>query len=95
VLFSFLDDSTSLMYSCGGSNEEELKPEYLYFKLKEDMPKLEKYIQDPKYRKELEEDQDSGIGYTFYTNYELMDLLGLEKKVKRKIKYSRKFNNKI
>ena len=33
------------MYSCGGSNEEELKPEYLYFKLKEDMPKLEKYIQ--------------------------------------------------
>ena len=73
------------MYSCGGSNEEELKPEYLYFKLKEDMPKLEKYIQDPKYRKELEEDQDSGIGYTFYTNYELMDLLGLEKKVKEKL----------
>jgi hypothetical protein len=30
------------------------------------MPKLEKYIQDPKYRKELEEEQDSGLGYTFY-----------------------------
>ena len=45
------------------------------------MPKLEKYIQDPKYRKELEgEEQDSGIGYTFYENYELKDLLGLEKK---------------
>ena len=28
--------------------KEELEPEYLYFKLKEDMPKLEKYIQDPK-----------------------------------------------
>jgi len=25
-------------------NEEELEPEYLYFKLKEDMPKLEKYL---------------------------------------------------
>ncbi len=72
-----------------GGNEEELKPEYLYFKLKEDMPKLEKYIQDSQYRKELEEvEQDSGIGYTFYTNYELIDLLGLEKKVKEKLKIS-------
>jgi hypothetical protein len=71
-----------------GSNEEELKPEYLYFKLKKDMPKLEKYIQDPEYRKKLEgEEQDSGIEYsTFYENYELMDLLGLEKKVKEKLK---------
>jgi hypothetical protein len=67
-------------------NEEELEPEYLYFKLKEDMPKLEKYIQDPKYRKELEEEQNSGIEYTFYENYELIDLLGLEKKVKEKLK---------
>ena len=51
------------------------------------MPKLEKYIQDPKYRKQLEgEEQDSGIGYTFYENYELMDLLGLEKKIKEKLK---------
>ena len=68
-------------------DNEELKPEYLYFKLKQDMPKLEKYFQDPKYRQELEkEEQDSGIGYTFYTNYELIDLLGLEKKVKEKLK---------
>ena len=69
-----------------GGNEEELKPEYLYFKLKKDMPKLERYIQDPEYRKELEEDQDTGIGYTFYTNYELIDLYGLEKKIKEKLK---------
>ena len=70
-------------------DNEELKPEYLYFKLKQDMPKLEKYIQDPKYRKELEgeEEQDSRIGYnTFYENYELMDLYGLQKKVKEKLK---------
>ena len=67
--------------------DNESEPEYLYFKLKEDMPKLEKYIQDPKYRKQLEgEEQDSGIGYTFYENYELMDLLGLEKKIKEKLK---------
>ena len=65
--------------------KEELKPEYLYFKLKEDMPKLEKYIQDSKYRKELEE-QNSEIGYSIYENYELMDLYGLEKKVKEKLK---------
>ena len=43
-------------------DNEELKPEYLYFKLKEDMPKLEKYIQDPQYRKEFQEEHDSGIG---------------------------------
>jgi hypothetical protein len=67
-------------------DNEELKPAHLYFKLKEDMPKLEKYIQDPKYKKELEEEQGSEIGYTFYENYELMDLLGLEKKVKEKLK---------
>ena len=30
-------------------DNEELEREYLYFKLKEDMPKIEKYIQDPKY----------------------------------------------
>ena len=78
-----------------GGNEEELKPEYLYFKLKEDMPKLEKYIQDPEYRKELEENQDSGIGYTFYTNYELIESIWIRKKGKREIKDSRKFNNKI
>lgn len=59
-------------------NEEELEPEYLFLKLKEDMPKHEKYIQDPKYRKEFEE-EDSGIGYTFYQNYELIYILGLEK----------------
>ena len=75
-------------------DKEKLEPEYLYFKLKEDMPKLEKYIQDPQYRKELEkEEQDSGIGHTFYTNYELMDLLWIRKKGKREIKNSRKFNN--
>ena len=67
-----------------GDNEEELKPEYLYFKLKDDMPKLEKYIQDSKYRKELE--QNSEIGYLIHENYELMDLYGLEKKVKEKLK---------
>ena len=66
-------------------NEEELEPEYLYFKLKEDMPKLEKYIQDLKYRMELEE-QGSEIGYSFYENYELKDLLELEKKIKEKLK---------
>ena len=49
------------------------------------MPKLEKYIQDLKYRKELEE-QSSEIGYSFYENYELMDLLELEKKIKEKLK---------
>ena len=64
--------------------KEELEPEYLYFKLKEDMPKLEKYIQDSKYRKELE--QNSEIGYLIHENYELMDLYGLEKKVKEKLK---------
>jgi hypothetical protein len=64
----------------------EIEPEYLYFKLKEDMPKLEKYIQDPKYRKELERDENLEICYSFYQNYELIDLLGLEKKVKEKLK---------
>ena len=49
------------------------------------MPKLEKYFQDPKYRKELEEEQDLAIGYTFYQNYELINLLGLEKKIKEKL----------
>lgn len=67
--------------------KEELDPEYLYFKLKEDMPKLEKYFKDPKYRKDLEEDEQyTGIGYTFYENYELIDLIGLEKKIKEKLK---------
>lgn len=43
--------------------DDGLEPEFLYFKLKEDMPKLEKYIQDPKYRKDLEEEeQDVGMG---------------------------------
>jgi hypothetical protein len=74
--------------------EEELELEYLYFKLKEDMPKLEKYIQDPKYRKKLEEErEDAGIGYNFYENYELIDILGLEKKVKEKLKIPK--NSKI
>lgn len=68
-------------------DNDEIGPEYLYFKLKEDMPKLEKYIQDPKYRKDLEKGgQDSGIVYTFYESFELIDLLGLEKKVKEKLK---------
>jgi len=67
-------------------DNEELEPEYLYFKLKQDMPKLEKYIKDSKYRKELERDENLGIGYSLYQNYELMDLLGLEKKVKEKLK---------
>jgi hypothetical protein len=67
-------------------DDEELKPAHLYFKVKEDMPKLEKYIQDPKYKRELEKEQDAGIGYTFYENYELIDILGLEKKIKEKLK---------
>ena len=32
------------------------------------------------------EKQDSEIVYAFYENYELIDLLGLEKKVKEKLK---------
>ena len=50
------------------------------------MPKLEKYIQDPEYKRELVKDQDAGIGDTFYENYELIDILGLEKKIKEKLK---------
>ena len=67
-------------------DKEELGPEYLYFKLKEDMPKLEKCILNPNYKKELEGEQDSEIGSFFHVNYELIDLIGLEKKVKEKLK---------
>ena len=48
-------------------------------KLKEDMPKLERFIKDDKYRKKLEN--------SFYPRYnpELFDIVGLEKIIKQKI----------
>ena len=51
----------------------------LYQKLKEDMPKLERFIKDDKYRKKIEN--------SLYPRYnpELFDIIGLEKLVKEKI----------
>ena len=60
-------------------NQEKYSPAMLSQKIKEDMPKLERFIKDDKYRKKLEN--------SFYPRYnpELFDILGLEKIVKEKI----------
>ena len=61
-------------------NQEKYFLASLHQKIKEDMPKLERYIKDDKYRKKLEN--------SFYPSndyYELFDILGLEKIIKEKI----------
>lgn len=58
---------------------EKYHPSNIRNKVKEDIPKLERYIKDDKYRKKLE---NSLIPYS---NPELFDILGLEKLVKEKI----------
>jgi hypothetical protein len=60
--------------------QEELTPEYLHTKLKEDMPKLERFFQDKEYRNEL-----LTSDYNSYEHYQLTDLFGLEKIVKEKL----------
>ena len=53
------------------NDKEELDPEYLYFKLKEDMPKLEKYtrIQNiERNQKKKEKIQEQDIPFTKITN---------------------------
>jgi hypothetical protein len=60
--------------------QEEQTPEYLYMKLKEDMPKLERFFKDKEYRNEL-----LSSDYHSYEYYQLTDLFGLEKRVKEKL----------
>ena len=60
--------------------QEELTPEYLYMKLKEDMPKLERFFKDKEYRNLL-----LTSDYHSYEYYQLTDLVGLEKRVKEKL----------
>src|SRR5688500_3520279 len=60
--------------------QEKCSPQYLLEKLKEDMPKHERYIIDKENRKKLI--------YSFYPSkeyYEFYNIDGLEKKVKEKI----------
>ena len=59
-------------------DKQERDPEYLYQRIKEDLPKLERLYKDPKYRKEMEEPHFKG--YTFsIPRYEFTDVLGLER----------------
>lgn len=60
--------------------QEELTSEYLYTKIKEDMPKLERFFKDKEYRNEL-----LTSDYHSYEQYKLTDLFGLEKRVKQKL----------
>ena len=60
-------------------NQEKYSLASLYQKLKEDMPKLERFIRDDKYRRKLEN------SFYPYHNPELFDIYGLEKIVKQKI----------
>src|SRR5215211_5653319 len=60
--------------------KQKLSPEYLFQKVKEDMPKLEKFIIDSKYREKLQNSP-----YHSQERYELFDIWGLEKLVKEKI----------
>jgi len=60
--------------------EQKRSPEYLFQKLKDDMPKLEKFIIDSKYRKKLENSP-----YHSKEHYELFDIYGLERIIKEKI----------
>lgn len=59
--------------------QEKYSPAMLSEKIKEDMPKLERYIKDKEYRQKL----DNSL-YPYH-NPELFDILGLEKIVKEKI----------
>ena len=60
-------------------NHEKYSLAYLCQKIKEDMPKLERYIKNHEYRKKLEN--------SFYPRYnpEFFDILGLQELVKEKI----------
>jgi hypothetical protein len=60
--------------------EQKLSLQYLFQKVKEDMPKLEKFIIDSKYREKL-----LNLPYYSQERYELFDIFGLEKIVKEKI----------
>jgi hypothetical protein len=61
------------------SSQEKYSIAHLSQKLKEDMPKLERFIKDREYRKKLEN--------SFYPRYnpELFDIIGLQELVKEKI----------
>lgn len=61
------------------NSQGEYSIAYLYKKLKEDMPKLERFLKDDKYRKGLENSLQPRY------NPELFDILGLEKIVKEKL----------
>jgi flagellar motor protein MotB len=60
------------------SSQEKYSIAHLSQKLKEDMPKLERFIKDREYRKKLEN--------SFYPRYnpELFDIIGLQELVKEK-----------
>ena len=60
-------------------SQEKYSLAFLSQKIKEDMPKLERYLKDDEYRKKLEN--------SLYPRYnpELFDIVGLEKIVKQKI----------
>jgi hypothetical protein len=55
-------------------------PKYLLQRLEEDMPKLEKFIIDNKYRDKLQ-----NAYYHSEDHYEFLNIYGLEKRVKEKI----------
>jgi hypothetical protein len=60
--------------------QEKYSPAMLSQKIKEDMPKLERYIKDEKYRKKLLSSLSPSQEY-----YEFFDIYGLEKIIQEKI----------
>jgi hypothetical protein len=64
--------------------EQERNAEYLYQRVKEDLPKLEKLYKDTKYKEEMHESYFEGY-LTSIPKYELSDLYGLERLVKEKL----------
>jgi len=60
--------------------QEKRSPQFLLQKVKEDMPKLEKFIIDKEYRKKL-----LCSLYPSQEYYEFFNIHGLEKKIKEKI----------
>lgn len=79
--FSYYDKIDTILgnKSMNDDSQEKYSLSHLSQKIKEDMPKLERFIKDDKYRKKLEN--------SLYPRYnpELFDILGLENLVKQKI----------
>lgn len=66
----------SIVHLVGREHEELSDPGYLLLHLKDDVLELEKYIQDEKYRNEIEES---------WNRYKITDLYELESKIKEKL----------